>query len=389
MWVRFNETLRCPRCGGALVLRAFSASVVRLSPDVVARGEALGVARDRLGEHVESGALLCEPCAAMYPVLDGLPILLGYATPMHATFVDRHREQLQQLGDYGFAHEEPVAGERAVMRSFSKEWLDYDYDGVIWEMNYEDHEQRFLKEIGGALARAAAPRFLEVGCGLGITTYLAQKNGAADAVGVDLSLAVWKASRHYRDNPFLHFVQASAFALPFAAASFDLVYSRGVLHHTYSTRHAFASIAPLCRPGGMVYLWVYGVGSVRETPLRRVAYGLERVFRPALSAAPDSRRAKAFLTVMGIGYVAFNALRRATNPRIQPLTLARGIHAARDRFTPQYAHRHEVDEVVDWFRRAGFVQTEVVDWKSMPAADHDDYRRNVGVRGMSSLSSAT
>jgi ribosomal protein L32E len=91
---------------------------------------------------------------------------------------------------------------------------------------------------------------------------------------------------------------------------------------------------------------------------------------------------------MGIGYVLFNGMRRALNPAIQPLTLARGIHAARDRFTPQYAHRHEVTEVTEWFRRAGFERMVIVDWKAMPPADHDDYRRNVGVRGTLPLSSA-
>jgi len=74
-------------------------------------------------------------------------------------------------------------------------------------------------------------------------------------------------------------------------------------------------------------------------------------------------------------------MRRMTNPSIQALTLARGVHAARDRFTPKYAHRHEASEVTGWFRRSGFERVEVVDWKAMPAADHDDYRRNVGVRG--------
>src|SRR5437764_12786766 len=111
------------------------------------------------------------------------------------------------------------------MASFSKEWLDYDYDGVIWEMSYDDHERRFLQEIGPALTASGVKTFLEVGCGLGVTTQLAHKNSHADVVGLDLSLAVWKANRHYKDNPFLHFVEGSVFAMPFADRSFDLIYS--------------------------------------------------------------------------------------------------------------------------------------------------------------------
>jgi len=365
-----------------LHLEPFECSRVEVTPEAVVRARELGVYDDRFDQYVESGLLVCKPCQVKFPVIDGLPILLCYTTPMHATFDERYAARPQtRFAGYAFPEREPISGERAVMRSFSKEWLDYDYDGVIWEMSYDDHERRFLSEIGAAMTERQGQRFLEVGCGLGITTFLAHRNLGGDAVGLDLSLAVWKACRHYRDNPFLHFVQASAFAMPFAKASFDLIYSRGVLHHTYSTERAFESTAPLCRPGGTLYLWVYGIGSIRETLFRRMLYGMERAFRPALSAAPNSGAAKAFLSAMGVGYLAFNGLRRTINPEIQPLTLARGVHAARDRFTPHYAHRHDADEVAGWFRRAGFVETQIVDWKTMPAADHDDFRRNVGVRG--------
>jgi SAM-dependent methyltransferase/uncharacterized protein YbaR (Trm112 family) len=383
MWMRFAEMLRCPLCKGALTLAAFETNAVAISPELQSLARERGVFDDRFDQYIESGLLLCEPCKAMFPIMDGLPVLLCYSTPIHSHFVQRHAGgALEQYGAYFFPEAEPASGERAVMNSFSKEWLEYDYDGVIWEMSYTDHELRFIKEMGPELANPAARTFLEVGCGLGITTYLAHKNSGADAVGLDLSLAVWKASRHYRANPFLHFVEASVFSMPFARGSFDLIYSRGVLHHTVSTKNAFESAAPLCRQGGTLYLWVYGMGSIRETVFRRVVYGLERAVRPALSASPDSLPARTFLTAMGGGYVIFNGMRRAFNPAIQPLTLSRGVHAARDRFTPKYAHRHEVSEVVEWFERAGFDPVEVVDWKTMPAADHDDFRRNVGVRGM-------
>ena len=114
-------------------------------------------------------------------------------------------------------------------------------------------------------------------------------------------------------------------------------------------------------------------------------YGLEAVTRPALSRAPDSIPARAFLTVIGAGYVIFNAIRRTFNREIQPLNFARAVHAARDRFTPRFAHRHAVDEVITWFHQSGFPHPEVLDWRAMPAAEHDDYRRNIGIRGKLSV----
>jgi len=382
MWARFADMLHCPSCKRQLVLDAFERATVPLEPGHRELARQRGVLDARFDQHIEAGLLLCNGCNTMYPILGGLPILLRYDTQLHHEFLQRYGgRRLEPYSGYRFPSSEPPSGERAVMSSFSREWLDYDYDGVIWEMSYDDHERRFLKEVGPALDRAGTRQFLEVGCGLGITTYLAYKNSGADAVGLDLSLAVLKASRNYRTNPFLHFVQASVFAMPFAPGCFDLIYSRGVLHHTVSTEKAFDSVAPLCRPGGSFYLWVYGPGSIGETALRKTLYGLERLFRPALSAAPESPAAKAFLAMMGLGYVAFNGVRRMSNPQIQPLTLTRGVHAARDRFTPRYAHRHEAGEVLTWFRRAGFKDPEVVDWRAMPPADHDDYRRNVGIRG--------
>jgi ubiquinone/menaquinone biosynthesis C-methylase UbiE/uncharacterized protein YbaR (Trm112 family) len=365
-----------------LDVAVFESSDVKPAAEFEALARERGILDARFRQHVESGLLLCAPCKAMFPIMDGLPILLCYTTPVHAQFLNRHAgSALGPYSGYSFIETEPASGERLVMNSFSKEWLDYDYDGVIWEMSYEDHEARFLKEIGPALREPGVRNFLEVGCGLGITTYLAHKNSGVDAVGLDLSLAVLKACQHYRQNPFLHFVEASVFAMPFPRASFDLIYSRGVLHHTASTQKAFDSAARLCRPGGTIYLWVYGMGSIRETAFRQAVYALERLFRPLLSANPNSLPAKFFLNMMGAGYVTFNGLRRTVDPTIQPLTLSRGVHAARDRFTPKYAHRHEAGEIVEWFRRAGCDPVEIVDWKIMPSADHDDFRRNVGVRG--------
>ena len=382
MWARFVDLLRCPRCKGAVSLETFKRTAVRLDPEFEDLARRRAILAERFAEQVAEGLLLCAACKTMFPILDGLPIMLSYTTALHDQFVlSCGSRALEPYAAYEFPNGELPSGEQEVMKSFSKEWLDYDYDGVIWEMSYEDHERRFLTEIGPALNRLPSPTFLEVGCGLGITTHLAHKNSGGDTVGLDLSLAVYKASKHYQANPFLHFVQASVFGMPFAPRSFDLIYSRGVLHHTASTEAAFGSVAPLCRRGGSVYLWVYGRGSIHETPFRRALYGLERAFRPALSAAPDSPAAKAFLTAMGIGYVAFNGARRLFNRHIKPLNLKRGVHAARDRFTPRFAHRHEANEVLRWFRLAGFEEAELVDWKAMPTADHDDFRRNIGVRG--------
>jgi len=50
------------------------------------------------------------------------------------------------------------------------------------------------------------------------------------------------------------------------AGAFDVVYSSGVLHHTPDPRAAFAEVARLARPGGIVIVGVYN--AIARVPLR-------------------------------------------------------------------------------------------------------------------------
>lgn len=382
MWKRFSSMLRCPICSGVLALSVFDEHEVSLSAEHVALAEQQGLTGPDFATFVDSGVLLCGMCQLSFPVYKGLPVLLPYTTNLHDAFEREFGPRLRGQRAYRFANREPVQGERFVLSSFSTEWLAYDFDGVIWEMDYADHERRFLAELGPYRPEPGQRGvFMELGCGIGITTHLAQKNFGVDAVGVDLSLASMRAASRYRDNPFLHFVQGSVFYLPFAEGAFDTIYSRGVLHHTYSTEKAFASLARYAKPGGVTYLWVYGPKSINDNALRRSLHVVEEAVRKLLSGRDSGVLANAVLWPLAGAYVVFNHGRRLSDPTIQPYNFRRARHAARDRFTPEFAHRHSDTEVLGWFGRAGYTDLEVVDWKAMPTADHDDYRRNTGVRG--------
>ena len=153
------------------------------------------------------------------------------------------------------------------------------------------------------------------------------------------------------------------------------------MHHTYSTEKAFDSLSRFAKPGGVTYLWVYGPKSINDTLLRRALFVAEAAVRKLLSGRDDGALANAVLYPIACSYVLFNHGRRLADATIQPYNLRRALHAARDRFTPEFAHRHSDTEVSAWFGNANYIDLEVVDWKAMPTADHDDYRRNTGVRG--------
>lgn len=338
---------------------------------------------DQFNSYVEAGLLVCERCRYLFPITHGLPILLPYMTRLHGEFIAEYQREIKKLSTtHTFPALPPVSGEQFVMNSFSKEWLDYDYDGIMWDLSYEDHERRFLVEIGAdAVCAGRNGVFLEIGCGLGLTTQFAYKNLEADAIGLDLSLAVLKASGHFRTHPFLHFVQGSAFYLPLRNGIADVVYSHGVLHHTYSTREALKAIARCCGPSGLLYVWVYGPDSQKGSLLRRAAYHLEAFVRPAIGQNPDAITSRIFLSVVSYGYMAVNWGHRIRNPEVRAYSFQRALHAARDRFTPRYAHRHEWEQVSKWFREEGFQLVERVDWRVVPSANQGNFRRNTAVRG--------
>jgi SAM-dependent methyltransferase len=89
----------------------------------------------------------------------------------------------------------------------------------------------------------AGKRVLEVGIGLG-TDLVQFVRAGADATGVDLTEAAVDAARARLalEGLVAHVQVADAEQLPFDDASFDLVYSYGVLHHTPDTARAIAEV---------------------------------------------------------------------------------------------------------------------------------------------------
>ncbi|MBI3770067.1 MAG: class I SAM-dependent methyltransferase [Deltaproteobacteria bacterium] len=120
-----------------------------------------------------------------------------------------------------------------------------------------DSERRFRSETALQPSDVRGKVVLEAGCGMGRFLDIVSRDGAALAVGIDLSSAVDAAAENLgrRDNVLIG--QADIFKLPFKPGSFDVVYSIGVLHHTPSAERAFKALVPLVAPGGTIAISVY------------------------------------------------------------------------------------------------------------------------------------
>ncbi len=103
---------------------------------------------------------------------------------------------------------------------------------------------------------------LEIGLGTGVDLCQWASAGAR-VTGVDLTQQAVDTSlaRANRMGLSVHAATGDAEALAFADATFDIVYSFGVLHHTPNTPKAFSEAFRVLRPGGLLKAMIYRVPS--------------------------------------------------------------------------------------------------------------------------------
>lgn len=103
---------------------------------------------------------------------------------------------------------------------------------------------RFLDHVDEAATSLAPSSVLDVGCGEGIVTErLANLLEAAQIRGVDADEAHLSEEWRSRTAPNLSFAAGSAYDLPFADGSFELVCAIEVLEHLERPRDALAELS--------------------------------------------------------------------------------------------------------------------------------------------------
>jgi SAM-dependent methyltransferase len=296
-------TLACPSCGGSL------------------------------DERDGGGAFACVSCERVYPVVAGIP-----------RFVDD-----AALSDL----------QNRTADAFGWQWLHFR------EM-HDAYEEQFLDWIR-PLDRSffVGKRVLDAGCGIGRHAYFASRFGAREVVALDLSDAVETAREHLSGLDGVHVLQGDLLRPPFRRddphTGFDLVYSIGVLHHLPDPRAGFLSLARLVRPGGTMFVWVYGYEGnalVRRVvePLRRLTTRMSpsalRVVAWPLSGAlyAAARVVRGPLRRLPSGeYVA--SLRRFSFRQVYSIGFDQLVAPS-----SRYIRR---DELAEWFAAAGLEEVEI------------------------------
>jgi len=135
------------------------------------------------------------------------------------------------------------------------DWGSVEFYRSVEEERYR--RQPFMEEAVG-FRRYPGKRLLEIGCGLGTDLLQFARNGAV-TTGMDLtaqSVALARGRFRAEDVPGA-FTVGDAENLPFPDASFDVVYSFGVLHHTPDTARTFREIRRVLAPGGEAVVMLY------------------------------------------------------------------------------------------------------------------------------------
>jgi SAM-dependent methyltransferase len=105
----------------------------------------------------------------------------------------------------------------------------------------------------------AGKEVLEVGVGMGADHVEWARSSPSRLVGIDSSSRAVDLTRQRLTLAGLRseLLLADAESLPFPEATFDLVYSWGVLHHTPDTEEAFRQVHRVLRSGGEARIMIY------------------------------------------------------------------------------------------------------------------------------------
>lgn len=298
-----------------------------------------------------SGVLRCVSagCGEWYPVVRGVPRMTAprFRQELTSRFAEQHRDSLGRLGVgvHDEASRDPLESlKQHTIANFGFEWLEYarfGWDDPVYNLQFERQmfeRKSFLDPLG--LANRIV---LDAGCGNGRYTYWAAQS-ARYAFGIDLGDGVESAALNAASLPNVQIVQADIFKVPFAPATFDAVFSIGVLMHTGDARRATLALAAKVKPGGTLSVHLYGRGNeVYELIDRTLRARTTRMSIPRLQQfTRRAYRARRILERVGAADLANRFVRLGPHP-----------HIIFDWYAAPIATHHTHAEVLEWFRSCG------------------------------------
>lgn len=346
------KTLVCPFSQSELSLVSFEETPVDLSAEDRERCRLLEIDAAEADTAVKEGVLYSERSGVWYPLTNYTPILLDFPTDLHREFMERHAAKTDVFSKCRMADGSPREGEVFVQKTFTRQWDLLNHDNISFGFTPEQRDEFVRLELDWPddLLERGPLKVLEVGAGSGFETASLERVTRGVVYGFDLNLALVRKGHLLASKPFTNTAISSLFRLPLRERSFDLVYSSGVLHHTYSTEKAFDAIERFRAEDGVVYIWLYAREDDNLTHKATILYLAEEVLRPRIARSKDfwqNLSVKLMTRYWHRKYKKHGWLGR------EKWTLKDSEHTVRDRFTALYAYRHSFKEVIMWFQEKG------------------------------------
>lgn len=253
---------------------------------------------------------------------------------------------------YRYIHDAEVAPDFAALQTqetFLRQWRDLpEGEAMLSDTWFKSHVEEIITEQEILLKPEwfAGKEILDAGCGGGRWSYgLARLGAQVTAVDINASAieatdrALTKVGHPHRmvQTP----LEALGDALP-KDQQFDLVWSWGVLHHCRSFVRALDRVCERVKPGGVIYLYLYGRESV---PFGKdVQLFKERV---RYNALPTEASRLAFL------------LEKAGGDETR-------VHQLHDNFAPLINRRYTFEQAKELLEARGFSQVlRAKDWPEL------------------------
>lgn len=323
----FLERLRCPESGQPLVVEPHESALSTVP------GTAAGIAPIEIVD----GWLVSQDTLHRYPIINGIPRFVP-----ESNYAD----------------------------NFGMQWNHFAKTQLDSHSGHPISAERFWHATGWNAAAMKDCWVLDAGCGSGRFAEVALSSGAR-VVALDYSSAVDACYANLKQHPNLHVVQSDIYALPFAPASFDFVYSLGVLQHTPDVAMAFAALPPMLAGGGRLCVDYYEKSfKSRLLPkywLRPITKRIDkqRLFRIVKAAVPAMMSISSALgRLPGIGKFLKRLVPVANYEGILPLTEMQ-LHewALLDTFdwlSPAYDNPQTFETARRWLENANLVDIEVL-----------------------------
>jgi ubiquinone/menaquinone biosynthesis C-methylase UbiE/uncharacterized protein YbaR (Trm112 family) len=346
------STYRCPFSGEPLSLVVIEQKQLDLSPKQLKLLAAHGIPREQASVAVKEGFLYSERGGYWFPIVNFVPIFLDFFVDLHAKFWEKHGPRHAIITRLKSPDGTPREGETFVQKSFTREWELINLDALSFGLTQEQRDFFISLELDwpDGHIRKRPLNVLEVGCGSGFESRSLFNVTNGMIFGFDLNLALLQKGHLLADNCFINNAICSLFRLPLAARSFDVVYSSGVLHHTYSTEAALDEIIKFKKDDGLIYIWVYAREDAARSIKARIQWLIEDITRPRIARMPE-RWQNMIVRILAKRHLTLYKKVGGYNP--ETWSYADSEHSIRDLWTPLYAHRQGFNQVISWFLARG------------------------------------